>query len=453
MNKFFNESKYFFKIGFPMLGSQLSYMIMFTTDTIVAGRAGAEELAGVVIANAFLNPVYMFMAGIIFSVIPIVAHLNGAQRYREIGVKIREIFWLALFLGFLLLIFGFFGSNLLSFFPIEEEIISISIAYLKAVSVGMFFYLMFRLLSSYSEGLTLTLPVFYVVFIGALLNIPLDVIFVYGYFGLPAMGGVGCGYATSIISVLMFISIACVVLLSKPYQKVRLLEKFTGPSKETSLEVLKLGVPIGFGIFAEMSMFAGAAIILGTLGEIVVSGHAVALNIASIVFMIPLAIGLAASTRVGNLLGEERFVDARYSSFVSVGLCFFGALLNMTFLILLGDSFISLYTTDALVFGVASQLLIYAAIFQIPDGIGMGSLGALRGYKDTFMTMVFLVIAYWIFAIPFGYFLTYYGINEPMGAGGMWISMIVGLVIFALLISSRLRKVSSDLIKLNHQTF
>ncbi|MEE2667543.1 MAG: MATE family efflux transporter, partial [Pseudomonadota bacterium] len=138
MNKFFNESKYFFKIGFPMLGSQLSYMIMFTTDTIVAGRAGAEELAGVVIANAFLNPVYMFMAGIIFSVIPIVAHLNGAQRYREIGVKIREIFWLALFLGFLLLIFGFFGSNLLSFFPIEEEIISISIAYLKAVSVGMF---------------------------------------------------------------------------------------------------------------------------------------------------------------------------------------------------------------------------------------------------------------------------------------------------------------------------
>lgn len=442
MGKFFNEAKHFFKIGFPMLGSQLSYMIMFTTDTIVAGRAGAEELAGVVIANAFLNPVYMFMAGIIFSVIPIVAHLNGAQRYREIGVKIREIFWLALFLGFLLLIFGFFGSNLLSFFPIEEGIISISIAYLKAVSIGMFFYLMFRLLSSYSEGLTLTLPVFYVVFIGALLNIPLDVIFVYGYFGLPAMGGVGCGYATSIISVLMFISIACVVLLSKPYQKIRLLEKFTGPSKETSLEVLKLGVPIGFGIFAEMSMYAGAAIILGSLGEIVVSGHAVALNIASVVFMLPLAIGLAASTRVGNLLGEKRFIEARYSSFVSVGLCFFGALFNMTFLILLGDYFISLYTTDALVFGVASQLLIYAAIFQIPDGIGMGSLGALRGYKDTFMTMVFLVISYWVFAIPFGYFLTYYGINEPMGANGMWISMIVGLVIFAILISYRLRNIS-----------
>ena len=115
---------------------------------------------------------------------------------------------------------------------------------------------------------------------------------------------------------------------------------------------------------------------------------------------------------------------------------------NMTFLILLGDYFISLYTTDVLVFGVASQLLIYAAIFQIPDGIGMGSLGALRGYKDTFMTMVFLVISYWVFAIPFGYFLTYYGINEPMGANGMWISMIVGLVIFAILISYRLRNIS-----------
>ena len=116
----------------------------------------------------------------------------------------------------------------------------------------------------------------------------------------------------------------------------------------------------------------------------------------------------------------------------------------MTLLFTLGDKLISLYTTDVLVFSIASHLIIFAAIFQIPDGIGMGSLGALRGYKDTFMTMVFLVISYWVFAIPFGYFLTYYGINEPMGASGMWVSMIVGLVIFALLITSRLRKVSYD---------
>ena len=429
-----------------MLGSQLSFMIMSATDTIVAGRAGADQLAGLVIANSFTYPIYMFLAGIIFSVIPIVAQLNGAKKNLEIGQKIREIFWLTLFLGFLLIVIFYFGSEVMAILPIDEKITSISISYLKAISIGMFFYIMFRFLSSYSEGLTLTLPVFFVAFGGALINIPLDIIFVFGYLGVPEMGGVGCGYATSIVSTLMFIAMFCIVLFSKPYKNNKLLSKLNGPSIKTSMEVLKLGIPIGFGIFVELSMYSGAAIILAPLGENIVSGHAVALNIASIVFMLPLAIGLAASTRVGNLLGENRFIDARYSSFVSVSLCFFGALFNMTLLVSLGDKLISLYTTDVLVFSIASHLIIFAAIFQIPDGIGMGSLGALRGYKDTFMTMVFLVISYWLFAIPFGYFLTYYGINEPMGASGMWISMIVGLVIFSLLITSRLRKVSNNYI-------
>ena len=446
MNRFINEAKHFFRIGIPMLGSQLSFMIMSATDTIVAGRAGADQLAGLVIANSFTFPVYMFMAGIIFSVIPIVAQLNGAHKNQEIGKKIREIFWLTLFLGFLLVIIFYFGSELLKFLPLDENILSISVDYLKAISIGMFFYIMYRLLSSYSEGLTLTLPVFYVVFGGAIINIPLDIIFVYGYLGVPEMGGVGCGYATSIVSTLMFISMTLIVIFSKPYKNNELFKKFNGPSIKTSLEVLKLGVPIGFGIFAEMSMYSGAALILAPLGENIVSGHAVALSIASIVFMLPLAIGLAASTRVGNLLGEERFVDARYSSFVSISLCFLGALFNMTLLIILGDNLVALYTNDVLVFSIASHLIVFAAIFQIPDGIGMGSLGALRGYKDTFMTMVYMIIAYWVFAIPFGYFLTYYGFYEPMGASGMWISMIVGLVIFSLLITSRLRKVSYNYI-------
>jgi len=160
MNRFINEAKHFFRIGIPMLGSQLSFMIMSATDTIVAGRAGADQLAGLVIANSFTFPVYMFMAGIIFSVIPIVAQLNGAHKNQEIGKKIREIFWLTLFLGFLLVIIFYFGSELLKFLPLDENILSISVDYLKAISIGMFFYIMYRLLSSYSEGLTLTLPVF-----------------------------------------------------------------------------------------------------------------------------------------------------------------------------------------------------------------------------------------------------------------------------------------------------
>ena len=294
--------------------------------------------------------------------------------------------------------------------------------------------------------MTLTLPVFYVVLFGALINIPLDIIFAFGYFGIPEMGSTGCGYATSIISMIMFFLILKIILSNKLYKKTELLKEFDGPSLRVTKEILKLGIPIGIGIFTEMSMFSGAAIIIGQLGDKVLSGHAIALNIASIVFMLPLAIGLAGSTRIGNLIGENRFTDAKFSSYTGVTLCFIGALINMTMSLLFRDKFASVYSEDLEVLSVAVSLLFYAAIFQIPDGIGMGSLGALRGYKDTFSPMIFLIISYWIFAIPFGYFLTNYGIVNPLGAEGMWISMVLGLILFSIFIFNRLRTVSSKYI-------
>ena len=196
-----------------------------------------------------------------------------------------------------------------------------------------------------------------------------------------------------------------------------------------------------------MSMFSGAAIIIGQLGEVILAGHAIALNIASIVFMLPLAIGLAAATRIGNLIGEKKLINARYSSYTSVLLCLLGAFINMIILFSLRGTLTSFYTTDAVVFNVAVHLLFFAAIFQIPDGIQMGSLGALRGYKDTFVPMIYLIISYWIFAIPFGYFLTNFSFTEPLGAEGMWIGMILGLVIFSIFIFNRLGKISLKFIE------
>jgi len=443
MKKFINESNHFFKIGFPIFGSQLSYMIMHTTDTIVSGRYSSEELAGLVLAGAFTFPIYMLFQGIMFAITPIVAQLYGSKEFVKIGEKMRQIFWIAILIAFSIFFIFLFLSKILLFFPLDKNILLISTEYLRAVSVGMFFYVMFRYLSSYSEGMTLTLPVFFVVLFGALINIPLDIIFAFGYFGIPEMGSEGCGYATSIVSMIMFFSMLRIILSSKKYKKTELLKEFNGPSIKVSKEILKLGVPIGIGIFAEMTMFSGAAIIIGQLGDKILSGHAVALNIASILFMLPLAIGLAGSTRVGNLLGEKRFLDARFSSYVGVSLCFIGALFNMIMLLIFRENFSSIYSKDIEVINVAISLLLYASIFQIPDGVQMGSLGALRGYKDTFAPMVFLIISYWIFAIPLGYFLTNYGFTKPLGAEGMWISMIMGLILFSIFIFNRLRLVSS----------
>ena len=420
---------------------------MGTTDTIIAGRASANDLAGLAVGTAFSNTVWFFFTGIIFAVTPIVAQLYGAKKFLEIGKKLREILWVAAALG-LLMAFIFFNMNIIiDLLPIKSSITSITIDYLKAVSIGWFFVTIFTCLRCYSEGMTYTKPVFYIAFAGVLLNIPLDLIFVYGYFGAPKLGGVGCGIATSIVSFIMMISIFVYINISERYKKTKPFLEFTLPSLATTKEVFKLGLPIGLGIFIELSMFSGAAIILSVLGEIVVAGHSIAINIASLFFMVPLAIGLASSTRVGNLIGERNPKQAKVASTSTIILCMMGALMNSVIIILFGSYIVGLYTTEIPVLELAISLIFFAAIFQLPDGIQMGALGSLRGYKDTFIPMILLLISYWIFAMPIGYYLTNFGFGNPYGAKGMWYGMIIGLTIFSFLSIFRLRWIMNSKIR------
>ena len=438
IDKYIIEFKQLIKIGIPIFGSQMSYMLMGATDTLIAGRASSADLAGLAVGNAFSTTLWMFVSGVIFSVTPIVAQLYGAKKYTEIGKKVREILWIALFLGLSICLILMNIGLFLDLLPIEEGITSISTEYLKAVSVGYAFITIFTCLRCYSEGMTLAKPVFYIAFGGMLLNIPLDLMFVYGWFGAPKLGGVGCGYATTIVSFVMMIALILYIYISKNYKKTELFSGYSPPSAETTKEVFKLGFPIGFGIFIELSMFSGAAIILGILGETVVASHSIAINIASLFFMVPLSIGLASATRVGNLIGEQNPRQAKIASYTTIYMCILGALINSLIIIVFRTSLVGIYTTDLLVLDLAVSLLIFAAIFQIPDGIQMGALGGLRGYKDTFIPMILLFISYWIFAMPIGYFLTNTGFNKPLGAAGMWYGMIIGLSIFSFLSIGRL---------------
>jgi len=412
---------------------------MGATDTIIAGRASATDLAGLAVGTAFANTLWFFVTGVIFSVTPIVAQLFGAKKFKEIGKKLREIIWIAAFLGFLLACVIFNFDLLLVFLPIEDPITNVTSGYLKAVAPGIAFITIFTCLRCYSEGMTLTKPIFIIAFTGMLLNIPLDLIFVYGWFGLPELGGMGCGVATSIVSLVMMIVLFIYIALSRNYKRTEPFITFTPPSIETTKEVFKLGLPIGIGIFIELSMFSGAAIILSVLGEVVVASHTVAINIASLFFMVPLAIGLAAATRVGNLIGEKNPHQAKIASHSTIFLCIVGALMNVLIILIFGSNIVSLYTTELPVFELALSLIIFAAIFQIPDGIQMGALGSLRGYKDTFIPMILLLISYWVFAMPIGFYLTNYGFESPLGAKGMWYGMIIGLSIFSILSIFRLR--------------
>jgi MATE family multidrug resistance protein len=415
---------------------------MGTTDTIIAGRASPADLAGLGVGNSISMTVFMFISGVIFAVTPIVAQLYGAKKFKQIGQKLREVLWIALFLGILIAVLfmnmGFILNNL----PIDKSITDISIKYLQAIALGFTFLTVFTCLRCYSEGMKLTVPVFVIAFCGMILNIPLDLMFVYGWFGAPKLGGVGCGIATTIVSFIMMVAMFFYIAISKNYKKTQPFSKFSWPSSSTTKEAVKLGVPIGLGIFIELSMFSGAGIILAVLGESIVASHYIAINIASLFFMIPLSIGLAAATRVGNLIGEDNPIQAKTASHSTIYLCIIAALVNIAVILVFREFIVGIYTTDIIVFNLTVGLLIFAALFQLPDGIQMGALGSLRGYKDTFVPMILLFISYWIFALPVGYYLTNFGFGNPYGASGMWIGMIIGLSIFSILSILRLRWVT-----------
>ena len=198
MNKYISEIKSIVIIGLPIFGSQTSYMLMGVTDTIVAGRANTTDLAALAIGNSIFNPLWFALSGVLFAVTPIVAQLFGAKKFNQIEDKVRQILWMALMVGLALSLILINIGPIIKLLPIDLEVSVITSEYLRAIAIGAVFMGLFTCLRCFSEGMTLTLPVFYVAFTGMLINIPLDIILVNGLFGFPKLGGVGCGYATSV---------------------------------------------------------------------------------------------------------------------------------------------------------------------------------------------------------------------------------------------------------------
>ena len=262
-------------------------------------------------------------------------------------------------------------------------------------------------------------------------------------FGLPELGGAGCGISFAVSAWLSLIILATYIYTSDNYKDCGLFDQFDLPDFKIIKEIVILGLPIGGTLFVEISMFSGSGLILGQLGADVIASHSIAMHVSTVTFMIPLAIGLAASVRVGNLVGANASQDSRFAAFCGIGFSIALAFINAAILILYGEYLASFFNPNSLIISLASTLLIVAAIFQITDGIAFSGMGALRGYKDTRVPLLIMIIAYWVVGMPLGYNISLTdNIIEPIGALGMWIGMAAGMFILSILVLWRLNLVS-----------
>ncbi|MCW3148245.1 MATE family efflux transporter [Stutzerimonas stutzeri] len=435
------ELRTLFALALPMMIAQLANTAMGFVDTVMAGRVSAHDLAAVALGNSIWVPVFLLLTGVILATTPNVAQHFGAGRFERIGPLVRQALWMGGGLGGLCAIVMWNAEPVLHWMKVEPVLIDPSMAYLRAVACGFPAIGLYQVLRCYSDGLGHSRPSMVLGILGLLLNIPLNYIFIYGKLGAPALGGVGCGVATALVMLFMLLGMLFWVRRAAPYRSSQLFTHFERPNWPALRHLLSVGVPIGIAVFAEASIFSVIALLIGALGATVVAGHQIALNFTSLIFMIPLSLGMAVTVRVGQALGRNAPRDARFAAGVGMGTALVYACFSASSMLLFAEQIARIYTPDPAVIAVAASLFFYAALFQFSDVVQVTAAGALRGYQDTRMTMLFTLFAYWAIGLPIGYVL---GLTDHLGTasgpGGLWQGLIAGLSCAAVLLSIRLAR-------------
>jgi MATE family multidrug resistance protein len=436
----------------PVIIGQLAVFSMNFVDTVMAGRLPEKEiaLAALGIGGAVWSSMLMFVLGTLMVVQPSVAQLDGAQMKSEAASQTRQALWIALVLGVPFWGLCYFSEPLLTWFRIDPVIVPQAASYLRAVSWGAPGLSLVFLLRFFSEGTGNTWPTMFYGVAGALLNIPLNYVMMFGKLGFPALGTVGCGYATSIVIWLQFLLLALYIAMHRHYRPFALMSHLEKPDWQKIWSLLKVGLPIAVAIFVEGSLFVGAALLIGRLGPVPAASHLIAINFSALMFMIPIGLSSAVSIRVGNAIGRKDMEAARYAGLIGILIILGFQTVSFTGMLLFPELIVGIYTDDPVVAPLAVSLLFYAAIFQYPDGLQMVAAGTLRGYKDTRMPMLYMVISFWIVGMTLGYNLTF---GQGMGPAGMWVGMIAGLTVAAGLMLLRFNHTSKKFIREAEQTF
>ncbi|MEO0971786.1 MAG: MATE family efflux transporter [Pseudomonadota bacterium] len=431
------------RLAAPIIVNNLATTGTGFFDTVMSGRLGPDTLAAVAIGHALFMMPYLLGLGLLMAVNPLTAHRFGAGEIGRVGRLFRQALWLAIPLA-LLLMLALQGTDVvLRWIGIDPQVVPQASGYVRAHSLGLPALFAFLVLRYTSEGIGHTTPILITAVVGFVVNVIGNYVLMFGHFGFPALGAVGCGLASALAYCSMFATLLTYVLFRRRvYRRLNLFSRFEWPRVERLREIIGLGLPIGGSVLAEASLFSCVGLMMGTIGANVAGAHQIAINYAATMFMLPLSIHNAVTVRVGHALGAGHGEDAHFRAWLGVALC--AAFMSASALVMLafGEQIVGFYVRPGEaeeVRAVAISLLGMAALFQISDGVQVGAAGALRGYKDTRLPFFINVFSYWGIGFPLAYVL---GIVLDRGPQSVWMGLVVGLTVCAILLSLRLWRVS-----------
>jgi multidrug resistance protein, MATE family len=440
VQRYWSEARQLIRLASPILVAQVAQIAMNFVDTVMAGQVSAVDLAAVSVASSFWLPVILLVQGIIMALTPIVSQLNGARKRNEVRPAVHQAFWLALMVTPIAMLALYVSPLALEYMKVDPVMAAKTAGYLHAILWGLPAFVMFQVLRNFSEGLSHTVPTMVIGFVGLAVNIPANYIFIHGHFGMPKLGGVGCGVATAIVLWAMLLAMILYVKFSSHFRSIALFANLCRPNGSRIWRLFRLGFPIAMAIFCEVTLFTVVALMLAPFGAEIVASHQIALNFSSLVFMLPLSIGVGVTIRVGHSIGEGLPDHARVAARTGLMLGITVAAGTAALTVLLREQIAAIYTEDPKVITLAALLLFFAAIYQISDSVQVIAAAALRGYKDTQAIFYITIVAYWGLGLPSGMILGLTDWVVPrMGPQGFWVGFIVGLTGAALMLGARLR--------------
>lgn len=428
------------RLGAPLLVNNLALAAMGFADTVMAGVLGPVALAAVAVGVSYTSIFLNAGLGLTMALSPVVAHAYGAGDGRRLADVAQQGLWIALAAAVPLVAAQFAVRRVLVGVGTDPAVIPAATGYVWAMAAGIPGLLAFEWLRFASEGIGRTRPMMYVGFVGLLVNVAANWVFMFGKLGMPALGAVGTGVGTAICSWTMFLAMAWYVRRQPAYAATGLMRRFVLPRWAVLREVLSLGVPIAGSLVAENGLIATAGILIGTLGSAAVAAHQIAFSYATLMFMAPLALHSATTIHVGHALGRGDRAGGRRAGIVGIALC--GLFMGCSALLILCFSreITFVYTRDPAVRDAAAQLLLVAALLQVSDGLQVGASGALRGFRDARVPLLLCVGSYWLVGFPLA---LWGGVIRHGGPVAVWHGLIAGLSVAALLLCARFLRISA----------
>lgn len=431
-------------LALPIIIGQVLSVAMNFIDTVLAGKLSTSVLAAVAMGYQVWVIALLIVIGLMLAITPTVAQLDGARRRSEVGSVFRQALWLALGVG-VLLGWGLCQAKpLLVAAGVAPAVIPEAMGFLRSIAWAAPALALIFACKNMSEGMSLPRPTAYFGLLGVVLLLPTAYALMYGKWGFAAQGARGAGIAHALALWVQALCFLAYVWRRPHYREMRLFARFEWPKPRVLGELLRLGIPMGTALFMEGSLFVTVALLMGSLGETAAGAHAIAINVASITFMVPLGLSMATTVRVGNAVGRRDPTGILWAAGGGMLLMLLTQTVSAGLLIGLSGPIAGVYTHDAAVSALAVVLLRFAAWFQFSDGIQVLANGALRGLKDALAPALITIVAYWAIGFPMGWWL---GIEKGFGAEGLWTGLIIALSAAALLLLVRFLLLSRRLFR------